>query len=131
MRPLYHIGLDGSHGARYAILPGDPGRVESIARRLESPRFLAQNREYLSWLGTLDGCPVLVLSTGIGGPSAAIAAEELRMAGVDTFVRVGTCGGMAEQVTGGDLVVAQASVRMEGTSREYVDLEYPALPTGR
>ena len=127
MQPLYHIGLDDGHGARYAILPGDPGRVEAIARRLEAPRFLAQNREYLSWLGRLDGQNVLVMSTGMGGPSTAIAAEELRMTGVDTFLRVGTCGGMAEQVMGGDLVVAQASVRMEGTSREYVDLEYPAV----
>lgn len=127
MQPLYHIGLDDGHGARYAILPGDPGRVEGIACRLDNPRFLAQNREYLSWVGELDGCPVLVMSTGMGGPSTAIAVEELKMTGVDTFLRVGTWGGMAEQVMGGDLVVAQASVRMEGTSREYVDLEYPAV----
>lgn len=122
MGKMYHIGLDSSHGARYAILPGDPGRVEAIAARLESPHFLAQNREYTSWLGTLCGRPVLVMSTGMGGPSTAIAVEELVQTGVHTFIRVGTCGGMAQRVMGGDLVVAQAAVRMEGTTREYVDL---------
>ena len=126
MEKMYHIGLDSSHGAKYAILPGDPGRVEAIAARLESPHFLAQNREYTSWLGTLCGQPVLVMSTGMGGPSTAIAVEELYQTGVRTFIRVGTCGGMALPVVGGDLVVAQAAVRMEGTTREYVDLEYPA-----
>ena len=126
MGKMYHIGLDSSHGAKYAILPGDPGRVEAIAARLESPHFLAQKREYTSWLGTLCGQPVLVMSTGIGGPSTAIAVEELVQTGVHTLIRVGTCGGMAQRVMGGDLVVAQAAVRMEGTTREYVDLEYPA-----
>lgn len=126
MEKMYHIGLGASHGARYAILPGDPGRVPAIAARLEEPRFLAQNREYTSHLGRIAGEPVLVMSTGMGGPSTAIGVEELWQTGVRTFIRVGTCGGMAERVMGGDLVVAQASVRMEGTSREYVDLEYPA-----
>lgn len=126
MEKRYHIGLDGTHGAQYAILPGDPGRVEAIAARLDSPRFLASSREYTSWLGTLCGRPVLVMSTGMGGPSTAIAVEELAQTGVQTCIRVGTCGGMAQRVMGGDLVVAQAAVRMEGTTREYVDVEYPA-----
>ncbi len=126
MEKMYHIGLDASHGARCAILPGDPGRVPAIAARLDRPRFLAENREYTSHLGFIEGEPVLVMSTGMGGPSTAIGVEELYRTGVRTVIRVGTCGGMAERVVGGDLVVAQASVRMEGTTREYVDLEYPA-----
>ncbi len=124
----YHIGFNAGHGARYAILPGDPGRVEKIAAQLNNARFYAQNREYTTWLGELDGVPVLVMSTGMGGPSTAIAVEELYRTGVDTFIRVGTCGGMQTEVIGGDLVIATGSIRMEGTSREYVPIEYPAVP---
>ena len=127
MKALYHIGFDDSHGAKYAILPGDPGRVEKIAGYLESPRFYHQNREYTTWLGELDGQTVMVISTGMGGPSTAICVEELRQTGVHTFIRVGTCGGMAEHVVGGDVVIATGAVRMEGTSREYVPIEFPAV----
>ena len=127
MEPMYHIGLDDSHGAKYAILPGDPGRVEKIAGKLENPRFLHQNREYTTWIGTLSGEPVLVMSTGMGGPSTAIGVEELYRTGVHTMIRIGTCGGMAKQVVGGDLVIANGAIRMEGTSREYVDLAFPAV----
>ncbi|MEG1777623.1 MAG: nucleoside phosphorylase [Angelakisella sp.] len=101
MEKMYHVGFDNTHGAKYAILPGDPGRVEKIASYLESPVFLAQNREYTSYVGTLEG--------------------------VTTFVRIGTCGGMATSVIGGDLVVANAAIRMEGTSKEYVPVEFPAV----
>ncbi len=124
---MYHIGLDDSHGAKYAILPGDPGRVEKIAQFLENPRFLGQNREYTTWIGQLAGEPVLVMSTGMGGPSTAIGVEELYQTGVRTMIRVGTCGGMAEQVMGGDLVIANGAIRMEGTSKEYVDIAFPAV----
>lgn len=124
---MYHIGLDSSHGAKYAILPGDPGRVEAIAARLESPHFLAQNREYTSWLGTLCGRPVLVMSTGMGGPSTAIAVEELVQTGVHTFIRVGTCGGINLDVQSGDIVVATGAIRFEHTSCEYAPIEYPAV----
>ena len=127
MEKMYHIGLDDSHGARYAILPGDPGRVEKIAAYLEEPRFIGQNREYTSWLGRLGGRPVLVMSTGMGGPSTAIAVEELYQTGVRTMIRVGTCGGMAEQVKGGDLVIANGAIRREGTTKEYVDIAFPAV----
>lgn len=127
MEKMYHIGFDDSHGARYAILPGDPGRVEKIARYLDNPVFHCQNREYTTWLGTIAGEKVLVMSTGMGGPSTAIGVEELHQTGVDTFIRVGTCGGMAEPVMGGDLVVANAAIRMEGTTREYVPIEFPAV----
>lgn len=124
---MYHIGLAPSQGAEFVILTGDPGRVESIARRLENPAFLAENREYTSWAGTLDGERVLVISHGIGGPSTAICVEELYRCGAKTLIRVGTCGGMALPVKGGDLVVANAAIRQEGTSREYLPLAFPAV----
>ena len=127
MEPMYHVGFDDTHGARYAILPGDPGRVEKIARLLDSPRFYHQNREYTTWLGELDGETVMVMSTGMGGPSTAIGVEELFQTGVHSFIRIGTCGGMATKVVGGDLVIATGAIRMEGTSKEYVPVEFPAV----
>jgi uridine phosphorylase len=127
MEKLYHIGFDDTHGASYAILPGDPGRVEKIASCLENPRFYNQNREYTTWLGGLAGKTVMVMSTGMGGPSTAIGVEELYQTGVRNFIRVGTCGGMALPVTGGDIVIATGAIRMEGTSKEYVPIEFPAV----
>ena len=127
MEPLYHIGFDDTHGAKYAIMPGDPGRVEKIAKFLDNPKFHCRNREYTTWIGELNGEKVLITSHGIGGPSTAIAIEELFITGVRTFIRVGTCGGMAEQVIGGDVVVATGAIRMDGTSLEYVPIEFPAV----
>ena len=122
----YHIGLKKQFWAKYAILPGDPGRVEKIASFLENPKKIAQNREYTTWMGELAGEAVLVTSTGIGGPSAAIAAEELYPGGVRAFIRVGTCGGMQPEVSRGELVIPTAAVRMEGASHEYAPPEFPA-----
>lgn len=122
----FHIALDESNSAKFAILPGDPGRCEKIARYLDSPHFITSNREYTSWTGTLNGAPVLVTSTGIGGPSAAIAMEELHAVGVHTFIRVGTCGGINMNVKSSDVVIATAAIRHDGTSREYAPIEYPA-----
>lgn len=127
MEKLYHVDFDDSHGAKYVILPGDPGRVEKIAQLLDNPRFYHQNREYTTWLGELCGETVMVMSTGMGGPSTAIAVEELYQTGVRTFLRIGTCGGMQTEVVGGDVVVATGAIRMEGTTREYVPLEFPAV----
>ncbi len=124
---LYHIGLAPAEGADYAIITGDPGRVESIASLLQSPQFLASNREYTTWVGILEGRRVLVTSHGIGGASTAICVEELYRCGVRTIIRVGTCGGMALPVRGGDIVVATAAIRAEGTSREYLPIEFPAV----
>ena len=112
----------------YCILPGDPGRCAAIARHMENPVFVGSNREYMIYTGTLEGEKVSVVSTGIGGPSAAIAMEELANLGVHTFIRVGTCGGIDLDVLCGDLVVASGAVRMDGTSREYAPTEYPAVP---
>jgi len=127
MEKQYHIGFDDSHGARYAILPGDPGRVEKIAAFLENPKFFCQNREYTTWLGEISGNKVMVISTGMGGPSTAIAIEELFNTGVRNFIRVGTCGGMSLPVLGGDIVIATGAIRQEGTTREYVPIEFPAV----
>ena len=123
----YHIKLSKEQGARYAILPGDPGRVEKIAQYLDSPRQIQYNREYNTYEGYLEGEKVLVVSTGIGGPSAAICIEELAKIGVDTFIRVGTCGGMALDVDPGDIVIASGAIRLDGTSKEYMPIEFPAV----
>ena len=127
MPVMYHIDFDESHGAKYAIMPGDPGRVEKIAAHLKNPRFFHQNREYTTWLGELEDQTVMVISSGMGGPSTAIGVEELYQTGVRNFIRVGTCGGMAERVVGGDVVIATGAIRMEGTTKEYVPIEFPAV----
>ena len=129
-KKMYHIGLSKSdiEGAEYVILPGDPGRVPKIADFLENSKKIGQNREYTSYLGTCNGEKVLVMSTGMGGPSTAIGVEELSMLGVKNFIRVGTSGGMQLDVNAGDLVVASGAVRQEGTSKEYAPIEFPAVP---
>ena len=124
----YHINCQAGDVGRYCILPGDPGRCEKIARYFDSPVHVMTNREYVTYTGLLLGEKVSVVSTGIGGPSASIAIEELAAIGADTFIRVGTCGGIRLDVKSGDLVIATGAVRMEGTSREYAPLEYPAVP---
>ncbi len=124
----YHTGVGPQDIGRYVILPGDPKRCAKIAEHFDNPVLIADNREYVTYTGTLDGVKVSVTSTGIGGPSAAIAIEELSKCGADTFLRVGTCGGMQEDVLGGDIVIASGAIRMEGTSREYAPIEYPAVP---
>lgn len=124
---LFHLGFDPNKiRAKYAVLPGDPGRVQKIAGQFEQPQFLCSNREYTVWLARAAGENVICCSTGIGGPSSAIAVEELHMAGVDTFIRVGTCGAMQKELLAGDLVIATAAVRQEGTSLHYAPAEYPA-----
>lgn len=123
---FYHIGLSREQGAGYALITGDPGRVEDLARRLDKPEPVAQNREYTTWAGELNGQRLLITSHGIGGPSTAICVEELAGCGVHTILRVGTCGGMDKKVMGGDLVIAGAAVRQEGTSLEYLPIEFPA-----
>jgi uridine phosphorylase len=123
----YHIACNPGDIGGYCILPGDPGRVEAIAACLDDPRPIARNREYVTYTGSLNGQAVSVCSTGIGGPSAAIAVEELAALGAHTFIRVGTCGGMTSAVRSGHLVVATGAVRMEGTTREYAPLEFPAV----
>ncbi|MBQ3790031.1 MAG: uridine phosphorylase [Lachnospiraceae bacterium] len=124
----YHIGVHAGEIGRFVIMPGDPGRCGKIAERLDDARMIIQNREFCTWTGTLAGEKVSVVSTGIGGPSAAIALEECANLGAHTFIRIGTCGAMQEDILGGDLIVATGAVRMEGTTREYAPIEYPAVP---
>ena len=123
----YHIKTCKENVGRYVILPGDPKRSKKIAEYLDDAYLVADNREFVTYTGYLDGVKVSVTSTGIGGPSAAIALEELVHSGADTFVRIGTCGAIQLDIMGGDVVIATGSVRMEGTSREYAPIEYPAV----
>lgn len=123
----YHVKVKRGDVGRYVILPGDPKRCSKIAAYLDDAKLVADNREFVTYTGYLDGVKVSVCSTGIGGPSAAIALEELVHVGADTFIRVGTCGGMQMDVLAGELVIATGAVRMEGTSREYAPIEYPAV----
>lgn len=123
----YHIQVGEGDVGKYVILPGDPKRCAKIAKYFEDAKLVADSREYVTYTGYLDGVKVSVTSTGIGGPSASIAMEELVNAGADTFVRIGTCGGMQLDVKSGDVVIATGAIRMEGTSKEYAPIEFPAV----
>ena len=123
----YHVGLKPGDVGEYVILPGDPHRVPKIAAYFDDAQKVADSREYVTYTGYLDGVKVSCTSTGVGGPSASIALEELVNVGANTFIRVGTCGGMDIDVKGGDIVIATGAVRMDGTSKEYAPIEYPAV----
>jgi len=123
----YHVKLRQGDIGKYVLLPGDPGRCEVIARQFENPVKVAQNREYVTYTGTLLGEKVSVTSTGIGGPSTAIAVEELAMVGAETFIRVGTSGAMQPGIAVGDLAIVTAAIRDEGTTRQYMPVEFPAV----
>ena len=125
---MYHIQCAPGDVGRYVFLPGDPGRCEAIASYFDNPVHIGMNREYNVYTGYLLGEKVSVCSTGIGGPSASIAMEELVAVGADTFIRVGTCGGIDLSVKPGDVVVATGAIRYEHTSLEYAPIEYPAVP---
>lgn len=123
----YHINVKEGDVGEYVILPGDPKRCKKIAAYFDNAELIADNREYVTYTGYLNGVKVSVTSTGIGGPSAAIALEELVKAGAKYFIRVGTCGGMDIDVKGGDVVIATGAIRMEGTTKEYAPIEFPAV----
>ena len=125
----FHIHCKSGDVGRYVFLPGDPGRCESIASHFDNPIHIGMNREYNIYTGTLLGEKVSVCSTGIGGPSASIAMEELSAIGADTFIRIGTCGGIDLDVLPGDIVVATGAIRYEHTSMEYAPIEFPAVPS--
>lgn len=128
LEKMFHIHCVPGDVGRYCILPGDPGRVPAIAALFDDAHPVAQNREFNVWTGTLLGEKVTACSTGIGGPSAAIAMEELHKCGADTFLRTGTCGGIDLDVQSGDIVVATGAIRYEHTSLEYAPIEFPAVP---
>lgn len=123
----YHIGLNKGDVGKYVLLPGDPKRCKLIAEYFDDAKLIADRREFTTYTGYLNGEKVSVTSTGIGGASAAIALEELVNIGADTFIRVGTCGGIHTDVKGGDIVIATGAIRMEGASKEYAPIEFPAV----
>lgn len=127
-KKMMHIGLEPGEVGRYVFLPGSPERTEKIAAYFDNPKEIAYNREFRTFVGELDGVKVAVTSTGIGGPSAAIAVEELHQCGADTMLRVGTCASTSEKVSLGDVVIPNGAVRMEGVSTPYLPIEYPAVP---
>ena len=123
----FHLKIRPGDVGRYVLLCGDDARTQKIAAYFDTASFLKSNREYTIYTGTLEGEKVSVCSTGIGGPSMAIALEELIHCGADTFIRVGSAGGMGPEVLGGDVVIGTGAIRMEGTSQEYAPPEYPAV----
>jgi uridine phosphorylase len=131
VRTVYHLNIDSDQieGASVALLPGDPGRVEALARTppFARGRELASKREYRTWIAYLGDIPTLVTSTGIGGPSASIAIDELAQLGVRTFLRVGTTGAIQGDIDIGTVIVTTGSVRLDGASTHYAPIEYPAV----
>lgn len=129
MSEVFHLGLTKAmlKGAKVAIVPGDPARSERIAAKMESPEFLVSTREFTSWLGYVNGQPIMVCSTGIGGPSVSICVEELAQLGVRTFLRIGTTGAIQPHINVGDVLVTTGAVRLDGASRHFAPLEYPAV----
>ncbi len=128
---VYHLNLDADRieGATLALLPGDPGRVESLARQapFTEARELAFKREFRTWIARVGDVPVLVTSTGIGGPSTSIAIDELAQLGIRTFLRVGTTGAIQPDVEVGTVIVTTGAVRLDGASTHYAPIEYPAV----
>ena len=124
----YHIGVGPEDVGEYVILPGDPGRVPKIAKYFDNAVKVGESREFVTYTGYLNGVKVSCTSTGVGGPSASIALEELVACGAKTFIRIGTCGGMQIDVKSGDVIIASGAIRAEGTSKEYAPIEFPAVP---
>jgi len=123
----YHIRVKDGDVGKYVLLPGDPGRCESIANYFDNPKFVSFNREHKVYTGYISGEMVSVVSTGMGCPSTAIAVEELVKIGCHTFIRVGTSGAMQPHMEVGDIAIINAAIRDEGTSRQYLPIEYPAI----
>ncbi len=126
---VFHLGVNKQdlNGATLAIIPGDPARVEKIAKLMDEPEFLASQREYTVFRAKLDGKSVVICSTGIGGPSTSIAVEELAQLGVRTFLRVGTTGAIQPHLNIGDMIVTTGSVRLDGASLHFAPMEFPAV----
>ncbi|MDP8078986.1 uridine phosphorylase [Phocoenobacter skyensis] len=129
MSEVFHLGLTRAmlEGAEYAIVPGDPARSERIAKHMDNPKFLQSTREYTSWLGYINGKPVVVCSTGIGGPSVSICVEELAQLGIRNFIRIGTTGAIQPHINIGDVLVTTGAVRLDGASLHFAPMCYPAV----
>ncbi|SHG01700.1 uridine phosphorylase [Vibrio gazogenes] len=126
---VFHLGVtqEDLNGATLAILPGDPERVKKIADQMDSPEFLASHREFTLYRAKVEGKPVIVCSTGIGGPSTSIAVEELAQLGVRSFLRVGTTGAIQPNIQIGDMIVTTGAVRLDGASLHFAPMEFPAV----
>ena len=122
----YHLDIGPGDIAPVVLLPGDPGRADIIASTWDESKLVSFHREYKTYTGRYKGYPISVTSTGIGGPSTAIAVEELLRVGARAMIRVGTSGAIQRHVKLGDLIIGSGAVRLEGTSRQYVRIEYPA-----
>ena len=123
----YHIQCKDGDVNKFVLLPGDPERVDAIAKTWDESKFIASSREFRTFSGKYSGVPITACSTGIGGPSAAIALEELASLGADTFIRIGTCGAINQNINCGDLIICSGAMRQDGTSEDYIDLSYPAV----
>lgn len=123
---MYHIAARPEDIAPYVLLPGDPHRVSQVAALWDEAHFVADNREHVTYTGVYKGMPITCTSTGMGCPSTAIAVEELARCGAKTLLRMGTCGGLAPQVRRGDFVIFDSACRYDGTTKQYIDVEYPA-----
>jgi len=126
-RIQYHIALKPGDISRYILLPGDPDRVPKISSLWDSYKAVGKHREYLTHTGYYKGVKISACSTGIGSPAAAIAVEELANIGADTLIRVGSTGSIQPEIELGDLIITTAAVRLEGTTKQYVRIEYPAV----
>lgn len=121
----YHIGID--RASKYILMAGDPDRVPKIVNFWDISEQLGKHREFISYIGTYKNVPLMAISTGIGGPPTAIAVEELLSLGAEVFIRVGSTGSLWRDIKIGDLVISTGAVRLEGTSKQYVMAEYPAV----
>jgi len=128
-KPPIHLGLHPDQVGRYVFIPGSVERVEKIASLLDNARFIARHREFYTYTGELEGVPVSVTSTGIGGPSTSIAMEELYGCGAHTMVRIGSCASASPESRIGDVIIPKGAIRMEGTGNYYLPMEFPAVPS--
>ena len=127
MKKMHHLQIEPGQIGEFVIMPGDPGRCHLIAKHFENSQLIAQSREYITYTGKYKGLIVSVTSTGMGCPSAAIALEELIMSGAKYLVRLGTTGALQKNIHLGDIIIPTSAVRLEGTSVEYIPVEFPAV----
>ncbi|GAI41861.1 unnamed protein product [marine sediment metagenome] len=127
MKKMHHLQIEPGQIGEFVIMPGDPGRCHLIAEHFENPQLIAQSREYITYTGKYEGLTVSVTSTGMGCPSAAIALEELIISGAKYLVRLGTTGALQKNINLGDIIIPPSAVRLEGTSVEYIPIEFPAV----
>jgi len=124
----FHIRCDAKDIARYVFTPGSHARAKNIAARFDDARLVSDSRGYLVFTGTVEGIPMTVSSTGMGGPTTAICLEELGHMGADTFIRVGSCGTYQDYVDCGDVIISTGIFRAGGTANNYLPVEFPAVP---